>query len=1265
MSDAAKPGTGHVDIETRSVVDLEEVGAARYAADPTTEVLCLAYALDDGPIKIWRPGEAVPSEFADAIIWVAHNANFERQIFKHILGPRHGFPIAPIERWRCTMAMALAAALPANLKRLGAALDLKHRKADDAIMRKMCRPRKPKKGEDLNGIHWHDSPELRKELELYCCDDGACEREAYHVLPALSETEQALWVLDQTVNDRGFFTDGALIEAACAAAEMDDEIAEFRRLTGLNPTQVAKIKDWLAGHGCTVSGMDKKTLRHALSRKSISPEARRAVELRLDTAHAAADKPLALALWRMADGRVRGALQYHGAATGRWSGRGPQPQNFRREGKEIDAKIATVLTGYIAKVRTFGAPAEVVGDIARGMICAAPGHRLLVGDFTGIESIVLAWISGEQTKLDQWIKFITSGDKNDHPYWNIGRAFGHPEDVAYDLGKRGDLSFGYQGGVKAYRNFAPADDPATDEQIKGWQQKWQALHPMVKRFWWGVNGSAVAAVRHPGLAPHAGVLGRTLRFCADKSALHIRLPSGRELSYPSPRLTKDGYDRDAVVFKDNAQGKWVDCRGGNGAYGGTWTENIVSGIARDLLAAAMLRLEAAGYRIVLHVHDEIVCEMPDGQGNLDEFRGLIEAVPEWAAGLPVAAKVRNGFRFSKSDAATGPAPPPPASAPSEDDLPWGCSGELPRTRRTAEAGGEPSPEEPPPPPSPRQPKDRKASPRAAKGRVKGNGTYPRGEDEKGDATEEWIYRNVRGALHMKVVKCVDWDGGKQYPVYRPENGRWVKGAPSGSTIPYRLPELMAAPRGTPIWIGEGEKCAEALRGLGLVASTNPYGAEKWSSELNKWFDGFPIAYVCEDNDAPGRRHAHQVAAALRGVVPDVRIVQFRKDPDNEHDGYDIADWVEEDGGTLEELLERAEKAPKFAALQSTCAADEEITTIDWVWPCRFARGKIGLLVGLPDEGKGLFLSYLMATVSRGGAWPCGEGTSPQGNIIMLSAEDDINDTIVPRLEAAGVDRKRVHIIKMVRDPDAERMFNLITDLEALRALAAEIGNVTAIIIDPVSAYLGVAKVDSFRVTDVRAILAPLKEMAEELRTAIVGVMHFNKKIDITNVMLRVSDSLAYVAASRHVYGIVDDAENKRKLFIKGKNNLAPRDQATLAFSFAVKEVGPCKRTGKPVSAPYITWHPEPVDVTALEAMSAAAENKSPGVRDRAKRLLRSLLAEEPAGAKIILETGKEHGISDKTLRRAAQELDVEIKKEGPVVNGERTWIWRLPKKETP
>jgi putative DNA primase/helicase len=200
---------------------------------------------------------------------------------------------------------------------------------------------------------------------------------------------------------------------------------------------------------------------------------------------------------------------------------------------------------------------------------------------------------------------------------------------------------------------------------------------------------------------------------------------------------------------------------------------------------------------------------------------------------------------------------------------------------------------------------------------------------------------------------------------------------------------------------------------------------------------------------------------------------------------------------------------------------------------------------------------------------------------------------------------------------------------------------------------------------VRAVLGPLKEFAEELHVTILAIMHFNKKVDITNVLLRISDSLAYGAVARHAYAIVDDPENHRKLFVKGKNNLASRDQKTLAFSFGEREVGIDKRTGAPIVAPHIIWHTEPVDITALEAMQAAAESKSPSARDDAKQFLEVLLSDGPVNAKDGIEAAEANGISVRTLKRAMSDLKIAAQKDGPIVDGERTWRWHLAKTTTP
>ncbi|PWT80373.1 MAG: hypothetical protein C5B58_11765 [Acidobacteria bacterium] len=367
-----------------------------------------------------------------------------------------------------------------------------------------------------------------------------------------------------------------------------------------------------------------------------------------------------------------------------------------------------------------------------------------------------------------------------------------------------------------------------------------------------------------------------------------------------------------------------------------------------------------------------------------------------------------------------------------------------------------------------------------------------------------------------------------------------------------------------------------------------------------------------------------------------------------------------DGKTAEGMTMKGD------TLQSVRANTMDIEDYEWLWPGRFALKKIGLIVGMPDEGKSLLLSDIVARITRGAEWPCNEGQSLIGNVAMLSAEDDIADTIVPRLIAANADLERVHILKMVRTGTIERMFNLVTDLALLRQKVEEIGDVRMVTVDPLTAYLGVGKVDSFRATDVRAILSPLKEFAETMRISVLGVMHFNKKTDVTNIMLRVSDSLAYSAASRHVYGIVGDPGNHRRLFVKGKGNLAKFEQPTLAFGIDVREVGTDHRTSELIHRPFVVWHDEPVDITATEALSAVANNKSPNARDHAKNFFKTLFRDsgnEPIPSTEVYEAARENGISKRTLERVRKDLGIEVRRDGPISDkGAKGWRWHPPTK---
>ena len=329
--------------------------------------------------------------------------------------------------------------------------------------------------------------------------------------------------------------------------------------------------------------------------------------------------------------------------------------------------------------------------------------------------------------------------------------------------------------------------------------------------------------------------------------------------------------------------------------------------------------------------------------------------------------------------------------------------------------------------------------------------------------------------------------------------------------------------------------------------------------------------------------------------------------------------------------------------------------VDWLWPGRFARGKFGLIAGLPDMGKGQIAAFIAASVTALIALPCDEGSAPQGNLIWFNAEDGERDTVLPRLIAARADPKRVHFVNGARVGGVDKTFSLVTDLRLLRRAIERIGNVVLVIIDPVSAYLGVGKVDGRSATDVRGVLTPLKDMAEELHIAVIGITHFNKKDDIKSALLRVSDSIAYVAAARHVYAVLDDPEDKNsKLFVKAKNNLA-RDTKAPRYGMSMKKVGYDAKLGVDINAPFIVWHPQYVEITANEAMQAAGSHTA---KREAREFLLERLEAGPANSEDLIEEAKQEGIAEKTLRRAKKELGIKSRKQRGSVDG--AWVWELP-----
>ncbi len=552
--------------------------------------------------------------------------------------------------------MARALALPPALENLARELGLKHQKdaSGARVMVALSRPRKPRAGEDPNGVYFNEDPEKLEQLYAYNRADVEATRELYNVSPPLRDFEQKLWALSEQVNVRGFHIDRAFAEAAQRIAdgaqpEFDAELAQLTGGACKRTTEVAKLCAWLASQDVLVDALDKKNVARLLAGNDLTPAVRRALELRVAGGQAAFRKITTLLAGLGTDGRYRDWSVFHAASTGRYSGSRFQPQNLKRiEIEDTDTAIALVATGDYQQVRAkFPNPLGIVGQCLRATIAAPAGKVLIGADFSGIESRVTAWLANDQAKLEVFRKFDRTHDPLDDVYVVLAaKMFGKlAERISKSerqVGKFCELAFGFAGGVGAFRRLSPPEvnNQFTDDQVDRLKFAWRAAHPRIEALWHALNRAAVDAVRHPG---HGIRCGRVAFESDDAPFLWLTLPSGRQLAYPQARIAQDEIGRASVTYKDNSAGQWRDER----MYGGKYCENLAQAIARDLLTEAMLRLDAAGFEIVLHVHDEIACEVREGSDNIAEFTELMTAVPTWAGDLPVAAKAWSGERYTK------------------------------------------------------------------------------------------------------------------------------------------------------------------------------------------------------------------------------------------------------------------------------------------------------------------------------------------------------------------------------------------------------------------------------------------------------------------------------------------------------------------------------------------------------------------------------------------------------------------------------------------
>lgn len=671
----------HGDFETRSTVDLKATGLYTYARHPETDALCFSWCIDEGPVSVWTPGEPFPVALSQHIetdgVFVGHNVGFEFDIWNEICGPRYGWPSLRLAQCECTAAMAYSMGMPGALEDAApaAGIDMRKDAAGKRLMLQMCKPR------SVAPLTWWEEPEKIERLKEYCKQDTEVERALHKRLVQLSKRERDIWLLDHKINARGIHVDrNAITSAQVVVAQEQDRLnAELRKLTdnfvGF-ATETQRLKDWIAYRGIALPGIAKADVLEALDDADLPADVRRVLEIRKESGRSSTAKLGSMLSAAGADDRVRGILQYHGAATGRWAGRRIQPQNFPRPKFPLAKDDADELRlfmlacehigdgDYLANF--IGNPVDVVVSCLRGLITAPPGFDLMAGDWANIEGRLLAWAAGEEWKLNAFRAF-DAGTGPDIYKLTYSKSFGVPigsvTKADRQIGKVEELALGYQGGVGAFQQMAKGYGvKVTDERANEIKVAWRAAHPRIVSYWHAVEAAAITAVQ-TGAVAAVGPKGREVKFRKSGSFLWCRLPSGRVLCYPYPKIhmrqTPWGTEKETLTYftvmsqgangdivpDPAAFGKWQRVS----TYGGSLVENIVQGVARDVLADAMIRLDSYSWRIVMHVHDEVVVEIPEAEKELalSELSRILSEVPTWAEALPLAVECWRGKRYRK------------------------------------------------------------------------------------------------------------------------------------------------------------------------------------------------------------------------------------------------------------------------------------------------------------------------------------------------------------------------------------------------------------------------------------------------------------------------------------------------------------------------------------------------------------------------------------------------------------------------------------------
>lgn len=631
-----------IDFETRSAVDLRKTGVYKYAADPSTDIWCMAYKApwsDD--VLVWQPGDEVDTHLEDWImaggLLSAWNANFERTIWNNIMVGRYQWPETRIKQWRCTMAQASAMGLPRALGQAAAVLGVEEQKdkTGAALMLRMARPRKV----NADGSYtWWNTKDKVDALVAYCRQDVRTELSVAEVLNEMPDNERRLYQLDQRINDRGVKVDRDLIERVSKLANSASENidAEIKRLTNGQvkaATNAMDLTAWLRGYELNVTSVDKQTVARMLSIDGLHPIIKQVLRLRQDGAKSSTAKYDAMLNAADADDRMRGLLMYHGAATGRWSGRLVQPQNFPRPLKKND-ELETIIAKLKADedVSEHGAGTIIASDLLRSMLIAEDGHRLMFADYSAIEARVLAWMAGQNDLVETFRKGEDVYKEMASAIYN--KAVDAISDNERQVGKMAILGCGYgMGGKRFAEQCASMGIKVDEDEAKRIVSVYREKNNRIAQYWRDIEQDFVEMVKG------AGRVG----------TVPLPLPSGRSLTYHNPRIiqreTPWGAMRDTaqVDTLNSVTRQWVS----QIIWGGLLTENVVQATARDLMATAMMALEVKGYNVILSVHDEIISEVPDNFGSLDEMIDIMTRVPAWAKGCPINAEGKEGKRYRK------------------------------------------------------------------------------------------------------------------------------------------------------------------------------------------------------------------------------------------------------------------------------------------------------------------------------------------------------------------------------------------------------------------------------------------------------------------------------------------------------------------------------------------------------------------------------------------------------------------------------------------